>query len=374
MTARASVAAARRVVIKVGSQLLNAPGGGVDTGCLSALAAEIAAVRDGGRDVVVVSSGAIAWGWPRLGLRERPRALPALQAAAAAGQSLLMRSWEEALAPFGISCAQVLLTHGDVADRRRYLNARETMETLLRYRVVPVINENDTIASEEIRYGDNDNLSADVAVLTSAQLLLVLTSVDGLMTADPRKDAGAQRIPEITDIDAQALPVAGGGTSELGTGGMLTKIEAARKATASGIEVVISDGARANGIAAVLAGEDVGTWFRATADPLSARKHWIAYTLKPGGVVIVDAGARTAVAGGGKSLLPSGVRRVEGSFSRGTAVALRDLDDVEFARGLSAYSADELRRIAGCRSSEIVGRLGYTFGDEVVHRDDLVLI
>ena len=366
----------RRVVVKVGSRLLAEPGGGLVAGRVQSLAAGVAAIRAKGTEVVVVSSGAIACGWPRLGLTARPRTLPELQAAAAAGQSALMRAWEDALATHGATAAQVLLTHADVASRRRYLNARDAFVALLSLGAVPVVNENDTVAVAEIRFGDNDNLSADVAELVSADLLVLLTDIDGLHRADPRLDPAAERIPLVRDIETEALPVAGGAGSPLGTGGMVTKVQAARKATGSGVEVVICDGRTPDALPRAVGGESVGTRFLALPRErrIAARKRWIAFTLKPEGTLVVDDGARVALASGTKSLLPSGVRSVDGSFRRGSAVRCVDPSGNEFARGLVAYDADDARAIAGRKSSEIETRLGFTFGDALVHKDDLVLL
>ena len=308
-----------------------------------------------------------------LGLKSRPRALPELQAAAAAGQSLLMRAWEDALGTHGLVAAQVLLTHSDAASRRRYLNARDAMLALLRLGAVPVVNENDTVATVEIRYGDNDNLSADVAALVDADLLVLLTDIEGLFDADPRANPKAKLLEEITDIETQAVPVARGAGSAAGTGGMITKVQAARKATTSGIPVIIADGRDPANLRRALAGGRVGTRFSAP-ERLAARKHWIAWTLKPEGALVVDDGAQKALRDGKKSLLPSGVRSVEGEFRRGAAVRIVALDGRELARGLCAYDASAARTLAGRKSGEIAALLGYTFGDELVHRDDLVLL
>jgi len=367
------VAAPRRIVVKIGSRLLAPKGDGLDARALEGFAAAVAAAREGGAQVIVVSSGAIACGWPKLKLKSRPRTLPELQAAAAAGQSLLMRAWEDALSRHGALGAQVLLTHADAASRRRYLNARDAMLALLALGAVPVVNENDTVATAEIRYGDNDNLSADVAVLVDADLLVLLTDIEGLFDADPRENPRAKLLRDVDDIERQALPAAGGAGSSAGTGGMITKVEAARKATASGIPVVICDGRDPKNLSRALAGERVGTRFRA-AERLAARKHWIVFTLKPAGTLVVDDGARRALAEGRKSLLPSGVREVTGEFRRGAAVRIVAGDGAEIARGLAAYDADDARRIAGKKSAAIAGILGYTFGDELVHKDDLVIL
>jgi len=363
----------RRIVVKIGSRLLAEDGGGLAPERVARFAAEIAALVRDGVVVAVVSSGAIACGWPRLKLAKRPRTLPELQASAAAGQSRLMRAWEDALGSHGIVAAQVLLTHADVASRRRFLNARDAMEALLALGAVPVVNENDTVATAEIRYGDNDNLSADVAALVGADLLVLLTDIAGLHDADPRKEPNARLIPRIVDIDREAAPVAGGAGSAAGTGGMATKVEAARKATRSGIAVVVADGRDAGALARIARGESVGTRFE-PAERLAARKHWIAWTLKPEGTLVLDDGAGAAIVDKGKSLLPSGVRAVEGSFRRGAAVKLVDAKGRELARGLIAYDAGDARRIAGKRSAEIAAILGFTHGDELVHKDDLVVL
>ena len=345
-------AAPRRVVVKFGSRLLTAGGAGLDAARLAGFAAEIARAR-ARSEVVVVSSGAIACGWPKLGLKARPRALPQLQAAAAAGQSLLMRAWEDALGAHGLLAAQVLLTHADAASRRRFLNARDAMLALLSLGAIPIVNENDT-------------------VLIDADLLVLLTDIEGLFDADPRVSAKARLLAEITDIDAQAIPAAGGAGSSAGTGGMITKVQAARKATSSGIPVVIADGREPANLRRALAGEKVGTRF-AAAERLAARKHWIAWTLKPEGALTVDPGAARALREGRKSLLPSGVRAVDGTFRRGAAVRILGDDGAELGRGLVAYDADDARKIAGRKSAEIETLLGFTFGDELVHKDDLVL-
>ncbi len=379
--------AVRRAVVKIGSRVL--AGGqatGVDATRIAALADEVLSLAARGVETVVVSSGAIACGVRRLGLAERPDDLPRLQAAAAAGQIALMRLYEEAFSARGRVAAQVLLTHADVADRRRFLNARGTLRALLDLGAVPIVNENDTVATAEIRFGDNDNLSADVAAMVEADLLVLLTDVEGLHEADPRANPGARRVPVVRDVLREAAPKAGGtaagngpgggaGGGRVGTGGMATKVEAARKAAENGIATVVADGKRRDILEAIFRGDDVGTLFLPRAAPrrLPARKHWIAFTLKPRGALVVDDGARAAIVERGKSLLASGVRAVDGGFARGEAVAVRDAAGTEVARGLAAYDADDLRRIAGRRSDEIKSVLGFTYG-EVVHRDDLVVL
>jgi glutamate 5-kinase len=286
-----------------------------------------------------------------------------------------MRAWEESLGKHGLAAAQLLLTRADFANRRRWLNARDATRALLALGAVPVVNENDTVATEEIRYGDNDNLSADVAALIEAERLVLLTDVDGLYRADPRRDPAARRIETVEDIDAAAR-AAGKAGSAVGTGGMITKVEAARKAIASGVEVVIADGRDAGVLGRLARGETPGTRFRArpAGERMAARKRWIANTLKVEGRLSVDAGAREALRSGTRSLLPSGVTKVEGEFRRGAAVELADPEGRGFARGLAAYDASDARKIAGKRSSQIEPLLGFTLGDELVHKDDLVLL
>ncbi len=365
---------ARRVVVKIGSVLLvDEASGALRREWLATLAADIAAMRARGQEVMVVSSGAIALGRHRLGLAARRRArLEENQAAAACGQIRLAHAYEETLARHGIAAAQLLVTLGDTEERRRYLNARATVNALLRLGAVPVINENDTVATAEIRYGDNDRLAARVAAMTSADALVLLSDIDGLYTADPRADASARPIPEVAAITPEIEAMAGEPNPGYGSGGMVTKLIAARIATDAGCHMVIADGRRLGPISAIEAGAPC-TWFVASNNPRAARKLWIAGSLKPAGRLIVDAGALAALAAG-KSLLPAGVVAVEGSFSRGDAVSVCDRDGVEAARGLSAYSAADARRIAGYKSREIERLLGYRGREEMIHRDDLVML
>lgn len=365
---RPVLAQARRVVVKIGSRLL-----AEDTdGRVATLASEAKALRDRGVDVVIVSSGAIALGWRRLGYAEKPRAIPSLQAAAAVGQGHLIHAWQKALATHQLAAGQVLLTHDDVRNRRRYLNARLAFAELLRAGAVPVVNENDTVSVDEIKFGDNDRLAALVTSLVEADALVILTDVDGLYDGDPA--AGARLIPEVRDIDRQASGVAGGSAGGDGTGGMASKVEAARIAGRFGVVTVVASGRRERPVTSILDGSDGGTVFVPSVTRLQSRKHWIAYALKPAGTLVVDAGARRALTDGKKSLLPSGVRRVEGRFGAGDAVRVVDESGAEFARGLCAFDADEVEKIAGRRSSEIAALLGYGSVDEVIHRDDLVLL
>ncbi len=370
-TGRDALAHARRVVVKVGTNALTNTTGRLHRPHLERLAKELLAVAEG-RELIVVSSGAIALGVERLGLSARPKDIPGKQACAAVGQSRLMRAWEEALAPRVV--AQVLLTHADVQDRRRYLNARHTLERLLAQGVVPVVNENDTVSVDEIKFGDNDTLAGLVAGLVEADALVILSDVDGLYDADPRDDPTAQRVPVVHGVTKEVLATAGGAGSAVGTGGMATKVRAAARVTESGTRCVIAGGHTGGTLARVFRGEDVGTLFEPTAERRQARTAWIAHALKARGTLVVDAGAKEAVLARKKSLLPSGVRRVDGHFAQGDPVDLADEEGQVFARGLSAYSADELRRIAGKKTSQIEAALGFRGMDEAVHRDDLAVL
>jgi len=363
----------RRVVVKIGSNVL-AGATGLRRERVRALVAEIADLTAGGaRQVVVVSSGAVAAGAARLGPR-RSR-IEWRQAAAAVGQIGLMAAYERAFATHDMQVAQVLLTHADLADRRRYLNARHTFRTLLDLCVVPIVNENDTVAVEELRFGDNDNLSALTASLVEADLLVILSDVEGVYTRDPRLDPTATVVRVARAADPLVAEVAGPAVTEVGTGGMASKLAAAQKAAAGGVPTVIADGTRDGILAAIFDPEaEAGTLLLADGDRLARRKHWIAYTLKPAGTLHLDEGAERALAKGGRSLLPSGVRSVEGAFGVGDCVRCVGPDGREFARGLVNYAAGEVERIKGAHSREIERVLGYKGSDEVIHRDDLVLV
>ena len=371
--ARRALAKTRRLVVKVGSHLVTAPGLGADPDRIEQLAADIAAVRRD-RDVALVSSGAIATGMARLALPERPRSIPEKQAAAAVGQSVLMWQYEIAFKRHGLSVGQVLLTAQDIGDRTRYLNARNTLLALLAFGVVPIVNENDTVAVEEIKVGDNDNLSALVASLVEADLLVLLTDVDGLYTADPTRHPGARKLETVEGITDDILAMAGAHEDGVSVGGMTTKLQAAQKAAASGIPMVIASGREPGVLTRIVAGEPVGTCFLPKADRLGARKRWIAFAAPPQGRLVVDTGAVRALTRQGRSLLPSGVAAVDGDFSTGDVVAVVDGADREFARGLVNFDAGELRRILGVRTQEIESRLGYKSVDEVIHRDNLVIL
>jgi glutamate 5-kinase len=368
----ARLAKARRVVVKIGSALLvEASTGRVNRAWLESLASDIAAMRARGQEVVIVSSGAIALGRRQLGLPKGKLKLEESQAAAAVGQIRLAHAWKEVLEAHGFTVAQVLLTLGDTEERRRYLNARNTLTTLLRLGSIPVINENDTVATAEIRYGDNDRLAARVAQMASADCLVLLSDVDGLYTADPSRDAQARFIPEVVRITPEIEAMAGGSASEVGSGGMATKVLAAKIAVPAGCHMCVTIGHEPHPLQRIEGGARC-TWFVADESPVTVRKQWIAGMLKAAGTLHVDAGAAKALRGG-KSLLPAGVTRVEGRFDRGDAVVVRDPDGIEIARGLAAYSGEEARRIRGRRSQELEALLGYRGRDEIIHRDDLVL-
>ncbi len=361
----------KRLVIKIGSALLIDESGKVHRQWLAGIAEDLASMRADGQEVLVVSSGAIAIGSGVLGIERRRTRLDALQAAAAAGQVQLMHAWQEALAAHGLPVAQVLLTLGDTEDRRRWLNARGTLTMLLSHGVVPVINENDTVATEEIRYGDNDRLAARVAQMVMADALLLLSDVDGFYTADPGRDRNAAHLPEIETISDDMLARAGQPSSDVGSGGMATKLQAARIATHAGCATLIASGTVRRPLAALAEGAR-HTLFHPRGTPGTARKQWLAGSLTVRGTLRLDNGAVTALAGG-RSLLPVGVTGVEGRFSRGDPVSLVDAQGKELGRGLAGYESDEASRIAGCRSAEIAARLGYPGRAAMVHRNDLVL-
>jgi len=372
--ARRLVAKARRLVVKVGSGLIASPGAGLDATRIERLADDLARIVAGGREVVLVSSGAIAAGMTRLGFTERPRSIPEKQAAAAVGQSALMWHYEQAFARHGLKVAQVLLTQEDVSHRARYLNARNTLVTLLRFGVLPVVNENDTVAVEEIKVGDNDNLAALVSHLIDADLLVLLTDVDGLYTGDPRRDPSARKLEVVEALTDEVQRLAQDAEGAVSVGGMSTKLQAAQKAMASGIPMVIASGHAPRPLGRLLSGERVGTVFVPKADRLGARKRWLAFAVPPQGRLTVDGGAKRALTERGKSLLPSGVVEVDGEFQAGEVVVLATTDGKEFARGLTNYDAEEIRRIRGARTAAIEGILGYKRWDEVIHRDNLVVL
>jgi glutamate 5-kinase len=363
---------ARRIVVKIGSALLaDRATGQLKAEWLASLMDDVADLARQGKDVVLVSSGAIALGRHALRLPKGPLELEQSQAAAAVGQISLAHAYQEMGQARGLTVAQVLLTLGDTEQRRRYLNARHTIEELLRLRAVPVVNENDTVATTEIRYGDNDRLSARVASMVSADCLVLLSDIDGLYTAPPAANAGAEHIPLVTAITPEIEAMAGDAGTELSKGGMKTKVEAGRIAIAAGTDMVITTGKVLNPLRAIADGARC-TWFLAPSDPVTAKKRWIAGQLEPRGAVTIDAGAEKALASG-KSLLPAGVKAVSGAFERGDAVTIRALDGRELGRGLIAYGRADADRIIGKRSADIAAILGYEGRDELIHRDDMAV-
>jgi glutamate 5-kinase len=363
---------ARRIVVKVGSALLvEAKTGSVKAQWLASLVEDVAKLHGRGADVILVSSGAIALGRHKLGLPKGRLELPQSQAAAAVGQIALAQAWSEALARRNMLAAQVLVTLNDTEERRRHLNARATLSTLLEQKAVPVINENDTVATSEIRYGDNDRLAARVASMMSAECLVLLSDIDGLYSAPPDQK-GARFIAEVKEITPEIEAMAGKPVSGVGSGGMITKIEAARIAVGAGCSMVIASGHVEHPLQRILSGERV-TWFLAEATPLQARKRWIAGSLQPVGRLIVDDGARAAL-GRGKSLLPAGVKEIIGLFGRGDTVSVVGLDGSEIARGMVAYDSADALKIKGLKSAEIMKVLGAAGRDEIIHRDDLVML
>jgi glutamate 5-kinase len=362
----------RRAVLKVGSNLLAADGGGLTPQYATQLAAFAEASQAAGRQVVLVSSGAVAAGRALLRARTMPGSdLAARQALAALGQTPMIALWQSLSTR---PVAQVLLTHDDLRNRRRYLNARATLRELLALDVLPVINENDTVAVDELKLGDNDNLAAIVAALVDADLLLIASDVDALYTADPRRDPAAQALGEVRELTPQIMAMAGGSGSAVGTGGMRTKLEAAAKAAAAGIATVLFNGRNEAAVQALGQGRLCGTLIHAGRSRMQARKYWLRHAPAAPGCIRVDAGAARALASGRASLLPGGIRDASGEFNRGDMVEIVGVDATPIARGISEYSAAEVRRLAGGHSREIAARLGYSYGDEVIHRDDMVLL
>jgi glutamate 5-kinase len=368
------LAQCKRIVVKVGSSLVTNQGEGLDIPAIRNWAQQIAALCEGGHKVVLVSSGAIAEGMQRLGWKKRPSAVHELQAAAAVGQMGLIQVYESCFSAHGLHTAQILLTHADLADRERYLNARSTLCTLLTLGVIPVINENDTVVTDEIKFGDNDTLGALVANLIEADALIILTDQTGLYTADPRKDPNATLISLAQAGDEKLEAMAGGAGSHIGSGGMLTKVLAAKRAARSGAHTVIASGHEIDVLPRLMRGDSIGTLLEAQPLPLNARKQWLADHLQISGKVTLDAGAVHALRNEGKSLLPVGITNVSGEFERGTVVAILDTNGQDIARGLINYNATETRRIAGHPSNEIESLLGYVDEPELIHRDNLILL
>ena len=367
------IAQARRLVVKVGSSLVTDEGRGIDHAAVALWVEQIAGLHGLGKDVILVSSGAIAEGMKRLGWTRRPSEIPELQAAAAVGQMGLAQAYESAFSARGRHCAQILLTHADLANRRRYLNARSALLTLLGHRVVPVINENDTVVTDEIKVGDNDTLGALVTNLVEADALIILTDQSGLFSADPRKDPGATLVRDARADDPSLAAMAGGAGSAIGKGGMLTKVLAARRAAQSGAHTVIASGREPNVLLRLAAGESIGSCLHAGSGKLAARKQWMADHLQVSGRVTVDAGAARRLREGGASLLPVGVTDVGGEFERGDVIAVVDQDGREIARGLSNYASAEARLIRRAPTAQIESILGFIEQPELIHRDNMVL-
>jgi glutamate 5-kinase len=372
VSARTKISNLKRLVVKVGSAILTDNGRGLDRKAISSLVVQMAAIRHSGIELVLVSSGAVAAGMTRLGWTERPNALHELQAAAAVGQMGLIQNYESEFQHFGLHTAQVLLSHDDISARDRYLNARSTLTTLLGLGVVPVVNENDTVVTDEIRFGDNDTLAALVANLVDADALVILTDQEGLYEADPRLYNNAELLNEINANDDSLMAMAGG-SGRLGRGGMVTKIKAAKLAARSGAHTVIAGGSVRDVLSRIVSGDTVGTLLVADQQPLAARKQWLAGLMKTNGLVQLDDGAVKVLQNSGSSLLPVGVKSVSGSFSRGDVVSCVDSDGREIARGLINYGAEDAERITGCSSDQIVDILGYQGEGELIHRDNLVL-
>jgi glutamate 5-kinase len=364
----------KRIVVKIGSNILAEGQEGLDTKRISAIARDISAMKKSGYDIVIVSSGAIAAGMVKLGLREKPRDIKLKQAAAAVGQSSLMWAYERSFGEHGKKVAQILLTRDDFSDRKRYINSKNTILTLLSYGVVPIINENDTVATDEIKFGDNDYLASLVASLIEAERLVILSDVEGLYTEDPRYSSKASLIEYVEEITHDLEEKAGGAGSAVGTGGMYSKILAAKRAVQHGITVHIISGRKDGLLDSLVKGKHVGTLFKAKKEKLSSRKGWIAYGSRSKGNLIVDEGAVSALVGGGKSLLPSGITSVEGDFDTGDAVTCLDTKGRRIAKGLTNYSSSELQKIMGKKTSEIEKILGYKYSEEAIHRDNLVLV
>jgi len=360
------------LVVKVGSGLLAGWGAQLDRGAARAVVSQLCDLHEAGLEVVLVSSGAVALGCERLGLDQRPEDIPTVQAAAAIGQGDLVALYQGAFSERGLTTAQVLVTHADLADRRRFLNARHALERLIGLNVVPILNENDTVAVDELKVGDNDTLAAHAANLVGAEMLVLLTDQDGLHTADPRVDPDARLIPRVRAAEALPANAVGAAGSSLSVGGMATKVEAARRAAAFGVTTVVANGRTPGVLEAVVGGQEVGTRFDPEPAAMGSRKAWIA-GLNPAGELRVDAGAAQAICEEGRSLLPAGLREVIGDFDLGAPVAIVGPRGEEVARGLAQYSAAELRTLAGRRTDEIVPLLGFHLGDAAVHRDDLVL-
>ena len=363
----------QRIVLKLGSSVLTKGTARLNRQRMLELVQQVAELHEGGYEIIVVSSGAQSAGREQLGFPDLGKSVPAKQMLSAVGQSQLMRVYQDLFDIFGIIAAQILLTRDDLSHRVRYLNARDTLDTLIEQKIIPVVNENDTIATEEIRVGDNDNLSALVASVVDADLLIILTDQPGILTDDPRKNPQAALIQNISQISEELFELAGGAGSSIGTGGMITKIQAAQIASRSGVRTIIASGSEKDVLRRLVAGEKIGTLIEAASDRSDSRKRWL-LTDRTQGAVVVDEGAAKVLLQGGASLLPVGIRDVQGEFERGATLTVLSPDGCEIAHGMSNYRSDDLRQICGLRSNEIVDILGYSYGDAVLHRNNLVLL
>jgi glutamate 5-kinase len=364
----------KRFVIKIGSNILSNDFRGLDTDVIRNLANYISKISLRGYEVVIVSSGAVAAGMKKLGLKSRPKEIRLKQAAAAVGQSTLMWAYEKAFGEFDRKVAQILLTRDDFSDRKKYINSKNTINTLLSYGIIPVINENDTVATDEIKFGDNDNLAALVAILIEAERLVILSDVDGLYQQDPRVCADAKLIPYVDEVTGDIENISGGTGSAVGTGGMYSKILAARKATSHGIAVIITSGRKPELLSSIVEGKESGTFFKPSKEKISHRKGWIAYSSRSKGSVTLDDGAVQAITEMGKSLLPSGIIHIEGNFEVGDSVICLNTGGDRVAKGLVNYSSSDMKKIMRRKTSEIEGILGYKYSDEAIHRDNMVIL
>ncbi|MFH1973943.1 MAG: glutamate 5-kinase [Pseudomonadota bacterium] len=369
---RKLVASSKRVVVKIGSNVLTEDHG-LNIKVIGSISRQISLLMDKGTEVILVSSGAMASGLRKIGLRKRPDEIPKRQAVAAVGQAGLIMEYEKAFEKFDKKVAQILLTSEDLSNRKRYLNARNTIYTLLSWKIVPIINENDTVAVEEIKFGDNDNLAAMIAILMDADVLVTLTDIEGLYTKDPRNNPDAELIPVVNTIKKSIEKMAGSIPGTLGTGGMLTKIRAAKKVTAAGIPMIIAKGEKPDILTRLFEGEEHGTFFVPGKERLSRKKCWLAFSLKPQGVIIIDDGAVNAIVEKGKSLLPGGIIKVKGEFGKGSPVEFSNADNEVIGVGLVNYSAADIKKIMGLKTNQIKERLGHKPYDEVIHRDNLAL-
>lgn len=372
---RSTLKDVRRIVIKVGSSTITYGTGKRNFSRIDRLAREISDLANQGKEIILVSSGAVAVGVDRLGLPEKPKTIPGKQAAAAVGQGVLMNTYEKFFAEYGQIVAQVLLTRIDSVDRHRYTNSRNTFLALFEHKVIPIVNENDVVAIDELKIGDNDNLSALVAGIVDADLLIILSDVDGLYTANPQKDPEAKLVSEVTDITPEIEQSAGDAGSNVGTGGMFTKIQAAKVATSSGINMVIASGEEKDAIRRILEGEQIGTLFVSRENRLQFRKRWLAFGARIAGKIVIDDGCAKAVRKAGAcSILPAGIAQVEGNFEAGNTISVVEKNGHELARGLTNYSSEELIKIKGANTAEIETLIGHKHFDEVIHRDDLVIL